>query len=129
VYAYLLVTEAQTREGWLTDVRDEHVRRLGKALEDPAGRLPPKVEHDSPLVTVEAEKGRPFPLALGPEVTAFVPVRGLELDDISTEISEECRGIRAREHGTHIEDADALQCACRRTLGLSAHLGCLAYSF
>ena len=46
-----------------------------------------QIQHDVALVAVQAEKGRPLPVALGPQVAALVAVVGLDLDDVRAEIS------------------------------------------
>src|SRR5690606_32563952 len=97
----------------------QHIGTLGQAQAGLATRVGLQVEHDRALVAVQMQiQGAHARIAHGPHRAHVVPRRGLDLDHVGTQVTEDLRGIRPHDNRTQIENADARQRAalpcCRR---------------
>ena len=104
------VGEAQLLESRGTNIRDHDIGTRHQAAEHITGPLPlVHVQHQGPLVAVQAHEGRALALPCGPQVTAVIAEEGLDLDHVGAQVAQKRGPIRARQHGGHVEDADAFE--------------------
>ena len=93
---------------------DKHVRVRQQLAEDDAPALRLEVERDALLARVQVEEETALVVVWHivrerPQPPGIVALRRLDLNDLSAEVCQELRAIRARNPLREIDDADAFE--------------------
>jgi len=105
-----LVAETELLQGRRPDIGDHDVGTRHQATEHFAGAVAAvHVQHQGPLVAVQAHEGRALAVPAGAQVAAIVPEERFDLDDVGAQVAQQRGRVGAREHGGHVEDTNAFE--------------------